>query len=67
MCMNGKLPKKRYASRAEAKAAIKRNEKLEGCNPYRCKQCNFFHVGHYPTEPEARQGMREMHRHATHP
>lgn len=59
--------KKRFLSRAAAKQARARYAE-EGWDvseqkPYRCRQCGWFHLGHYPSEPEAREYLRWQHRH----
>jgi hypothetical protein len=40
------LPKRRYLSRAEAKAYLKTRPDLTDMNTYRCTVCGYFHVGH---------------------
>ena len=59
------LPKRRWTSRADAKAALARyrNEGLDvtGQQPYRCPDCGYFHLGHYPTSSGIREMLRSRH------
>ena len=58
-------PKLRFDTRAEAKAHDRmmrarypNNKPLE---VYRCPFCDYFHLGTYPTDPEAREGKKKRH------
>lgn len=52
-------PKWRFDSRSEAKAILRLEPaKYLNCHPYRCGVCGWFHLGHYPSEVEARRGLR---------
>lgn len=56
--------KKRYDTRAAAKRARQRDvAKFDSDpgQPYRCPQCGWFHLGHYPTSPAIRQRLRRRH------
>ena len=54
-------PKRRFASRSEAKAQACRYPG-NSCAPYRCLICGYFHLGHYPTNRLTRALMRDRHR-----
>lgn len=57
--------KKRYDTRAEAKRARQRAIAKFDNDPgdaYRCPQCDYFHLGHYPTNPAVRRRFRRRHR-----
>jgi rubrerythrin len=62
--INGK-PKHRFDTRADAKAWVRMmKEKYPENKPlqqYRCPFCGYFHNGEYPTDEEARAGMRSRH------
>lgn len=58
-------PKRRFDTRADAKKwerdlreKYPNNKPLE---PYRCDFCQYFHLGTYPSDPEAREGKRKKH------
>lgn len=61
-------PKVRYDTRAAAKAAARwMLDNIDDADPtamkaYRCPTCGFFHLGHYPTDPERRAHLRSRHR-----
>ena len=62
-------PKRRWATRAEAKAALRQQERwpdfVPGTAPYRGPSCNYFHLGHYPTNEAIRARFRARHRPAS--
>lgn len=71
-------PKRRYETRAHANRTARRYRLLElidaladarpakpAAKPYRCQDCGFFHIGHYPSNPSARAALRERHREAS--
>jgi hypothetical protein len=57
-------PKMSFATRAGAKEfrerAIERHGDDPG-QPYRCPDCDSFHLGHYPTNERIRRRMRARH------
>jgi hypothetical protein len=56
--------KVRYDTRAEAKAFARRQYGAYArclC-VYRCPDCGYFHVGHYPESLERRKELRDAHR-----
>ena len=60
------MPKRRFNTRRDAKNHIRFLEH-KGANvgtiqAYRCPECDWFHVGHYPTNERTREQMREAHR-----
>lgn len=58
-------PKKRYGTRRAAKQARRHFISELGSDPgapYHCSECDYFHLGHYPTSPAIRQRLRERHR-----
>lgn len=61
-------PKRRYPSRRAAKRArldlIDIHDGSDPGRPYRCPQCDWFHLGHYPTSPAIRDSFRRRHRKA---
>lgn len=71
-------PKRRYDTRAAANQTARRYRLLElidalataqragiAAKAYRCDRCGWFHIGHYPHNPTARQRLRERHREAS--
>jgi len=57
-------PKRRWATRADAKAALRMHQATgipnNGQRPYRCQVCGFFHLGRYPaTSTGLKQRRRE--------
>ena len=60
------LPKRRFDTRAEAKAFARclaeRHPENKDVDVYRCSHCGYFHNGTYPTDDEARAGKRAKHR-----
>lgn len=58
-------PKKRYATRRAAKQARRDLIAMLGADPgapYRCHECDWFHLGHYPTNRSIREALRARHR-----
>lgn len=55
-------PKRRYDTRADARAVIRSGQRFDGCSPYRCACCGYFHIGHYPSRPATRAELRRRHR-----
>lgn len=64
MCFNADgLPKKRFNTRAEAKAFARGVSNYDGiAQPFRCPNCGYFHNGHYPKSKKARAKLRANHR-----
>ena len=58
-------PKKRYETRRAAKRgrarALAEFDNDPG-GPYRCTDCGYFHLGHYPTNESIRDHLRSRHR-----
>lgn len=56
-------PKVRFNTRADARSRIKvfreAGEDVSELQPYHCQVCDYFHLGHYPKDPEARKGMKQ--------
>jgi hypothetical protein len=63
-CWTEGRPKRRYDSRSEARAAAAKYPD-EPVKPYRCSQCGYFHLGHYPTSQLVRAALRSRHREAS--
>ena len=61
------VPKRRYETRRAAKQALRWivanvNADATAMNAYRCHECDYFHLGHYPTNPTTRSILRNKHR-----
>ncbi len=56
--------KRRYATRRDAKNALRRFQPADKDlpQPYRCQECGWFHLGHYPDNPRTRARLRDRHR-----
>lgn len=59
-------PKKRFRTRHDAKNSLRastaKGRDTTGMHAYRCSECGWFHLGHYPTSPAIRKAKRAAHR-----
>lgn len=60
-CLNKTgVPKVRFESRSAAKRRVGELPGLDGCKPYRCVRCGWFHVGHYPAKSDGLRRRRRL-------